>query len=304
MEELIKESLQLFFPRMRLEERDGQQKGIEDSDFYEVLLEKNKILPFLQTLFFEERLIEIQVDGGTRLFFAALWDHPPEFEEQEQDGVAVIVEPEYQEGSYLMEMEHIVLSPLEPVSGNIKVRTSNSILLSFYTGTNAVQLGTRFLRAHTIRGSAVLLFEYPVVGRIIRDNRPFRAKLPPEADLVAQICHVGKKGESIECNIMDISSHGLALENDNLMKQFEIGDEIRLTILSSFDNPLVVNGIIRHFAKIRTKKGNSNICGIQFDLETRGLAAIIEQLFARVQRIFLRNLAERTEGQDIRLTLQ
>jgi len=89
------------------------------------------------------------------------------------------------------------------------------------------------------------------------------------------------------------------------MQQFNIGDPGHLTILSSFDkNPLKINGVIRHLARIRTKKGNTDICGIQFDLETRAMAILIEQLFAQVQRIFIRSLTERTEGQDIQLTLQ
>ncbi len=300
-----KQDFNLFFPRMQLTETDGKTWGLQDSDRYELLFKKEKILPFLQTLFFEERMIEIQVDRGTRIFFGALWDHKPELEEhrQDEDDEIVLIEPDYQDGSYLKELDHLVLSPLEPVAGNIKVRSSTTVLLCFYAGTNAVEIGTRFLKAENIRGAQVLLFEYPAVGRIIRGNRPFRAKLPQDQEIIANICDCSQYDKSIDCNVMGISSQGLSLEHEEIMNIFSMGDMIRLTILSSISEPLEVNGTIRHFAKIRTKQGNSTICGIQLDLESRSLAELVEQLFAKVQRVFIRNLTERTEDQDIHLTL-
>ncbi len=295
----------LFFPRMQLTETDGKVTGLQDSDTYELLSEKAKMLPFLQTLFFEERLIEIQVDRGTRIFFGALWDHRPELEEykEDEDDEPVLIEPDYQDGAYLKELDHLVLSPLEPVAGNMKVRSSNTTLLCFYAGTNAVELGTRFIKAENVRGAQVLLFEYPTVGRIIRGNRPFRAKLPQDIELIANICDCSQHSRCIDCSVMDISSQGLSLEHEEIMNTFSMGDMVRLTILSPICEPLEINGTIRHFAKIRTKQGNSTICGVQLDLESRSLAELVEQLFAKIQRVFIRNLTERTEDQDIHLAL-
>lgn len=304
MSEVVKEELNLFFPRMRVEKEADKLVGVEDGARYELLVKKREMLSFLQTLFFEERLIEVQLDQSTRLFYAGLWDHLPELEEQEQDGELVFVAPEYEEGSYLKDMEHLVLSPMEPVAGNAKVRMSSIVLLCFYTGTNAVELGTRFLRADSIRGESVLVFEFPAMGRLIRNNRPFRAKIIPEFEIIAHIAHSDRDGQSLDCEIMDISSHGIALVNEQLADEFHINDPAALTILAPGEEPLSIHGTVRHFAKIRTKKGNVYICGVLFDLETRELAMLVEQLFARVQRIFIRNLKERTEGQDIQLTLK
>ncbi len=305
LDEQNKQDLKLFFPRRHIQDVDGEEQGIQDAEEYELLVEKEKMLPFLQTLFFEERLIEIQVDHGTRIFFAALWDHLPDLEEQEQDdGETVLIEPEYQEGSYLQEVDHIVLSPLEPVVGNLKVRSSNIIHLCFYAGTNAVELATRFLRVDKSRDVSVLAFEFPSAGRIIRGNRPFRAKLPPDLEMTANLCSIEQNENTIDCDIMDISSQGLSVEHEELMNKFTIGDTINLTIMSPSNAPLQLHGTIRHFAKIRTKQGNSSICGIQFDLESRAMAETIEQLFTKIQRLFIRNLTERTEGQSIQLTLQ
>ncbi len=296
--DINKQDFKDFFPRMHIERGDdGHLQGIEDAANYELLVKKEKILAFLQTLFFEERMVEILVDQGTRRFFGALWDHLPD--PGKQDGASDLEEPEeYQEGSYLKEMGHLVLSPLEPVAGNIKVRSSSTILLCFYTGTNAVELGTRFLRADTINGASVLIFEYPSAGRLIRENRPFRAKPPQDYDLITQIWHDGKSETILDCAIMDLSSQGIALENENLINQFNIGDAVNLSIFASIDkdNPLKINATVRHFAKVRTKDGNTNICGVQFDLETRSLATAIERMAASVQRLQLREISEKTAG--------
>jgi hypothetical protein len=297
-------ALQLFFPRMQSTEEDALT-GIQDSERYELLLSKEKILPFLQTLFFEERLIEVQLDHGTRIFFAALWDHPPDLvEQEEEDGETQLIEQEYEEGAYLKEQNHIVLSPLEPVAGNMKVRTSTTVVLCFYAGTNAVELGTKFIKAESVRGASVLVFEYPTVGRIIRGSRPFRAKLSSEMNMMSNLYRLDNPDETMDCDIMDISSQGISLEHEALMERFSTGDKISITIYSPTSDPLELEGSIRHFAKIRTKQGNSVICGIQFDLKSRALAETIENLFAQVQRAFIRELAERTGSQDIQLTLQ
>jgi hypothetical protein len=304
MKERLKESLLRFFPGMVEveEENDGVLARDNDQEF-ELLTEKKNILPYVQTLFFEERMIEIQIDDGTRLFFAGLWDHPPELEEVEEDGEIKLVAPEYESGSYLKNMDHLVLSPLEPVTGNIKVRASIIVTLRFYTGSTAVEMGSNFLRAETIRDNAVLIFEFPEVGRIIKNHRPFRAKVPEDYDVVATVHKVDSGGEKLLCKVMDISAHGVALENEALAQEYHIGDQVRLEICSADGDVVAVGGIVRHFARIRTKAGNQTLCGVQFDLETRALAAVLEQLFAQVQRIFMRSLNDKLEGQDIQLTL-
>jgi hypothetical protein len=305
LKDFLLKHLTQFFPEMEVHlSTEDQDLGEESGLSYELLTDGNRILSYLQTLFFEERLIEVQIDDTTRIFFATLWDHPPEMEEKVVNDEAILVAPDYEEGSYLKEQQHIVLSPLEPVAGNIRIRSSNRLILRFYTGTTAVEMGTSFLRPDAIRGNQVLILEFPTVGRLIPNNRPFRAKIPKEYQIQATIGRPDHRHDKTSCNIMDLSAMGMALENDHLPQLFLIGDLVQITIQGETEEEdIIIHATVRHFARMRTKGGNLTICGVQFDLENRAVATVIEQLFAKMQRIFLRSLAERTQGQDINLTL-
>ena len=306
LKELIVQQLYDFFPKMQLgANQEGEDVGTDNTISYRLLTEGQAILSYMQTLFFEERLIEIQLDEGTRLFFATLWDHRPEPIEELVDEQVVLVEPEYEEGAYLKSMDHLVLSPLEPVAGNIKIRSSSKVLLRFYTGTTAVEMGTVFLRADAVNKTQVLLLDFPRVGRVIPNSRPFRAKIPEDFMLFAVIMLPKKSKEALRYQIVDFSAMGLSFEHDDLDQYFQNGDTITIDIFDDHEKKtLQVKGTVRHFAKVRTKGGNMNICGVQFDLESRALAGEIEQMFAKVQRIFLRSLSDRTVSQGIRLTLE
>lgn len=265
----------------------------------EILSSKEAVLPYLQTLFFEERLIEVQIDHTTRIFFATLWDNLPELIEKEVNGETVFTEPEYQAGSYLKDFKHINLSPLEPTSGNIKIHHSKTLTLRFYTGTTAVELDTSFQSRATIRGEHLLKLDFPDKGYFNRNRRPFRAKTPEDYELNVMVSPPGKSSAGRECRIIDLSPNGLSFDSTQLPQSYDNGAALHLLLDPSSGEPIEVTGIVRHYAKIRTKQGNMQICGVQFDLESRKLAAKLESRYANLQRVFLRSLSEKSEGQQI-----
>lgn len=265
----------------------------------EILSSKEDILPYLQTLFFEERLIEVQIDHTTRIFFATLWDHLPELIEEEVDGEVQFTEPEYQPGSYLKELTHINLSPLEPTSGNLKIHHSKTLTLRFYTGTTAVELDTGFLNRATIRGEHLLKLEFPEKGYFNRNRRPFRAKTPQDYELNVIVSPPGQASTGQECRIIDLSPNGLSFDSTALTQKYANGEALHLRMYPESADAIEVRGIVRHYAKIRTKQGNMQICGVQFDLESRKLAARLETHYANLQRVFMRSLSDKSEGQQI-----
>lgn len=274
-----------------------KRKGVDSAG--EFLSSKEAILPYLQTLFFEERLIEVQIDHTTRIFFATLWDHLPELIEEEVDGEVQFIEPEYQQGAYLKELTHIHLSPLEPTSGNIKIHHSKTLTLRFYTGTTAVELDTHFHSRACVRGEHLLKLVFPEKGCFNRNRRPFRAKTPKDYELNVIVSPHGQTSAGRECRIIDLSPNGLSFDSTALPQQYEDGQALHLLMDPGSEEAIEVTGIVRHYAKTRTKQGSIQICGVQFDLKSRKLAAQLETRYANLQRVFLRSLSEQTEGQQI-----
>ena len=94
----------------------------EGADSDVVLSGPEQILPYIQTVLFEEHLLELQIDSSTRTFFANIVDELPELVEFEVGDRVEMVEPDYEPGSYLKELDTIILTPLNPAIGNALAR--------------------------------------------------------------------------------------------------------------------------------------------------------------------------------------
>ncbi|WP_028579954.1 PilZ domain-containing protein [Desulfogranum japonicum] len=304
MKDFILDKLHTFFPSMAISTgEDMVEKGVEDGSHFTLLTDTKRILSYVHTLYLEERLIEVQIDSTTRLFFATLWDYPPTVPGKTGEEESPIIPPDYESGAYLTEMQYLALSPLDPVIGNIRIRSSAQLLLRFYTGTTAVELGTTFIKADSYLDTQLLILKFPEIGRIIPNNRPFRAKIPSHIHMDVIINAPDNGIHGIACRMIDISTMGMLIEHDGLDENIQEGDKASILIHTDNMEEIRVTCTIRHFARIRTKSGYSNVCGMQFDLESRALASQIEILFSRIQRAFLRSLSSKTAGNNIPLML-
>lgn len=288
----IKTLLDSFFPDSRLE--DDQVQALITQNDEQILFGPGKILPYLQTVFFEEHLAEIQIDLSTRLFCAHLLDDLPPLEESEDNGEVVFLEPDYEPGSYLKKLETFILTPLTPGIGNARVRSSKQVVLRYFSGTVAIELGCSFQQLDVVREMPVLRFNYPVIGRVTKNYRLYRVKTI--ATVEAHVCvqtSGPSEGPEICHQIVDISAMGVAFQTQSEKSPYEIGDNLKCTVRVKGIGELTVYGSVRRVAKVRQKYSYTNICGIRFDLETRALAAQIEQLAAAIQRLHIRELANR-----------
>ena len=261
------------------------------------------ILPYLQTALMDEKILEVELDGLTRVYFGRLYDDLPPLEEREEDGQKVIIEPDYNTGDYLKRMTHIISLPLEPGIGNLFVRYAKNIVIRLFTATYAVELGTFFQDLTEVRQLPVLRLEFPVIGRIVRGAREFRAKVPEQMKLLVVVMGRRKHG-TLRTRIVDISASGMSFSIAKDQQQLFRIDETRTIEIVHDDMMLArLNGKVRHVSKVRGKKGTEFICGIQFDLATRALAAKVESVVALVQRAHLKELSDLSEESGLSLII-
>ncbi len=288
----VTEQLDSYFPDTLLV-KDSLDFKTEDGT--EILVGPDKILPYLQTILFEEHLIEIQLDFTTRLFYAHLLDDLPDLLESELEGELVLEEPDYENGSYLKSCANIAITALTPGMGNVKIQTSNQVTVRFFSGTSAIEMGSSFVKRDTIRGVPVLRLSYPHIGRVNRSYRPFRVKSISTIDAVVDInTESSSKSKGNLYQVVDISAMGIAFTILNDASSFVVGEEISMEVKVPGVNDLALSGTIRHISRTRSLKGYQNICGVQFDLKTRSIAADIERLVAAIQRLQLREISNRT----------
>jgi hypothetical protein len=295
--ESVQKKLSVFFPDM-VYTRESVEESLQTGDIFYKSID---ILPYLQTALFDEKIVEVELDGMSRVYFSRVHDDLPDLVPTEVDGETVLMEPKYHQGDYLRRMTHIISLPVEPGIGNLNIRNTQKILLRIFTTTYAVELGTFFQDLAVVRELPVLRFSFPVIGRLVRGAREFRAKVPVEMDM--RVLVVGKrKQDSVTTRIVDISVNGMSFSIKKHQQEFFRLDEVRtFEFIINGMMSARLNGTIRHVSKIRGKKGTEYICGVKFDLITRAVAAKIESIVATVQRAHLKELSDKSMASGLDL---
>jgi hypothetical protein len=296
----IQKKLVPFFPDEAYSfTRHVVEDGLASGEF---MAKANEILPYIQTALLDDKIMEVELDGLTRVYFSRINDDTPDLEERVNDaGEIDFTEPDYTTGDYLKLMSHVIILPLEPGMGNLHLRNSQKIVIRFFTSTSAIELGTFFQDIALVRDLPVLRLAFPVIGRQVIGARAFRAKVTRDMDFSLFV--KGKKNRpDINSIPIDISTNGLSFnikkEQQEMFKEEEI-----CTVHFIIDGSIQVRikGTVRHISKVREKKGIQYRCGLQLDLPTRSIAAEIETIVATVQRYHLKELSEISEKSGITL---
>ncbi len=297
MIEDIQQLLHHFFPGQTFPEQEVEE-GLEKGD---ILIEKGRILPFLQTALIDDKMLEVELDSKPRVYFSRLKDNPPEETEDELIDDKMPEEQEYGKGDYLKTMSHIVTLPLEPGLGSLQLRYSRFIVLRMFTNTYAVELCTTFETVTKVKDLPVLRLAFPKLARIVRNAREFRAKVPDVMDFIVDI-EMDENLPTLTTTPLDISLRGMSIsvtQDDQKMFHLEAVHSIKLFLNDEL--VVVLEGKIRHLSKVRKKGGIEYVCGIEFDLITPILAAVVETTVATVQRAHLKDLAEKSDASGINL---
>ncbi len=141
MSKVLQGKLKRYFPHQEYNDSDIEAALANG----EILTVKTDILPFLQIALLDEKVLEVELDAIPNTHFSRLKDDLPEGEEEESietteaetDSVAegeegLEEEEGYQQGDYLLAMNHLVILPLEPGLGNLHLRHSRFIVLRMF----------------------------------------------------------------------------------------------------------------------------------------------------------------------------
>lgn len=269
----------------------------------ELFINGSDMLPYLQTALLDEKIVEVEFDGLDRVYFSRIYDDLPDPVETEVDGETALVIPEYDVGDYLKKQAYLIVLPIEPGLGNHFIRYSKKITLRLFTSSYGVEFGVFFDEITLVEDLPVLRLSFPAIGRVVRDAREFRAKVPD--DMGVRLIVIGRgRRQNMETTIRNISASGMSFALEKHERSLFRVDEMRTFQIFEGEDMLVsLNGVVRHVSKVRGKKIIEYSCGIQFDLVTRALAATVETLVASVQRAHLKELAEKSAASGIDLIL-
>jgi c-di-GMP-binding flagellar brake protein YcgR len=164
-----------------------------------------------------------------------------------------------------------------------------------------VELATTFSELATVGDLPVLKLAYPTLARKVYNAREFRAKVPESLNFVVSI-ELDENVSELETTPVNISIKGMAFSvSKEEQKMFTLGETHTLKLYVNDELQAVLNGTVRHLSKVRKKGGIEHVCGVEFDLATRTIAAVVESLVASVQRAHLKELAEKSDASGIDL---
>ncbi len=274
----------------------SQTEKAFDEDEIQMLSGKENITPYLQTALLEEHLIEVDIAHLTRDFFTLITDEDAEALDQrlkkENSGMTSSLEI----GEYLKESDFFLTSPLSPGMGNVSIRHYKTAVLKYYTGTQAVELGCTLREVQSATKKPCLVFNFPKIGRVIRGFRSFRVKVLSSVDAKVSILGDDICPAFTNCQLEDLSVSGVGFLIPEDKPALDIGQVVRVRVDIEGCGEFSINGLIRRLVPVRNGQGMNTICGLQFDLETGAMAKTVELMVTAVQRLHLRELAEKMAG--------
>ncbi len=297
MSNVLVDTLRTFFPN----EQYSDEKIVNGVASGNILVNPSALVNYLQSALHDESLLEVELGNVSRVFFCRVLDDPPalsddekkEPEEEDSDDFFFDLEEEYDKGDYLNEMDHLILTPLEPAEGNYLINSAPTMVVRALTSQAAIEFCCFFKeRARIVDGMQVLKLSFPEVARQVKGAREYRVKVPAEMNIEVT---VKKRKSDFEffTRPVDISMNGMSL-HDPMGKKTDLRNDDRVVFKVSVNDEQVleVGAVVRHLTRLRDAKGLQYIFGTKFEFESKHMAREIERLVASIQRERLRMLSE------------
>ncbi|WP_028583165.1 flagellar brake protein [Desulfogranum mediterraneum] len=293
-EDKLISTLHTFFPRDGYT-NEAITEGIVNG---EILVNPSQFVTYLQSALHDESLLEVKLGEMPRVFFCRIIDHPPTPADNdglpgEQESSDTIPEEEsaYSKGDYLDEMEHLIITPLEPAEGNYRINNCSRVLVRAVTTKKAIEFCCYYQKKTWIGDMPVLQLSFPLIGRQVKDAREYRVKVPGDMNLNISVdCR--QRDLQFTTQALDISMNGMGLNNPlRQTTSLKIDDRLSLQIFEEEALIMSLEAEVRHVTRLRNAQGLQYVFGVQFDLESQAMVTEVEQLVASIQRARLRRIS-------------
>ncbi|MBF0612538.1 MAG: hypothetical protein G8345_16425 [Magnetococcales bacterium] len=192
----------------------------------------------LLTALLSNETIDIQIDNLTDTFNTLLLPFPPRpagssGPKQEQD---------FLPGSYLGSMTHLLLCPLEPAYGNVRIRKANEITLTFHSEDDAFRGPVTFHQVMAGQDGHALKTSFPQVLEPFKRRQSKRVRVPMGMS-IRLLINV-ENGRTLDTLLGDISAYGLSFFYPQGMDPLTSNTEVSLNLNISGNRFLELHGVI------------------------------------------------------------
>lgn len=251
-----------------------------------------KVLDILHQAVMDGVLLEIQIDAEEKRYGARLLSlsTTPELEKKQATTILFSknsaqtqmgVQPQNNSNPLDDDAPWMLMTPLEPMDGNLRIHKARTICIRFYRGLEQFQAEVLFRKVQLVNQTQAIELTWPTDLKITPIRQKPRVDVPDHVDLSVQIQQHGETG--FLAKIMDISAGGLSFVCQKPSFQLPSGAKVSVTITSKtlLNAPIVTYGIIGSIAKARDRKDMQvaeQVYGLQFKLLSVTDAMAVDRL--------------------------
>lgn len=182
--------------------------------------------------------IDVQLDNLTESFNTLLLPFPP----QAGDKAGPSFESDFLPGGYLASMTHLLLCPLEPSFGNIRIRKATEVVLTFHEEEEAFRGVVGFQGALQGKDGHALKTSFPHVLESSRRRQSKRVKVP--LGMAVKVLISVDRGQTLDTLLGDISANGLSFYYPQGVEPLPTNTDINLTLNIGAGRFLEIYGVL------------------------------------------------------------
>lgn len=175
----------------------------------------------------------------------------------------------------------MLITPLEPTDGNLRIRKSKQVSVGFYLGLEQFNFEVAFRKVQMVKQGQAIELSWPDTIKKLTIRQQLRVEVPSQMDLSIQ---VQKRGEKpFVAKIVDISAGGLSFASSEAAVGLQVGDKVGVAIKGAIlmGTPISTYGSITFIIKARHRQNvqvTEQVYGLQFKLLAVADAMTVDRL--------------------------
>ncbi|MBF0614826.1 MAG: PilZ domain-containing protein [Magnetococcales bacterium] len=254
------------------------------------------VLEILHRAVQERVLLEVRIDGEEKSYGARLLSLSEDLNSLKKHAADLLLsqyaskvqQSSGESSSQEQDPRWILMTPLEPPDGNLRIRKSARVVIGFCLGLEMFRTVVTFRRVQRVESGQAIELSWPPAFQISTKRQQMRVEIPADMKLEIQ---VHKKGaDPFVVPIFDISPGGLSFTSAGLPVSLESGDRVGLSIIGEIlmGTPINIFGTITAITKVRDSQDVQvarQLYGVKFVMLSVADAMSVDRLVETIETI-------------------
>ncbi|MEO5344941.1 MAG: PilZ domain-containing protein [Magnetococcus sp. YQC-9] len=255
---------------------------------------KPSIFDILQRAVQENVLLEVRLDGEEKYYGARLLSLSEDLSHLKKKAADLVlaqyaakIQPGGTDAMATPSEENwILITPLEPPDGNMRIRKATKVLLGFCLGLELFRTVVTFRKVQRIESGQAIELSWPPGFQVSTKRMQQRVEIPN--DMLLEVMIQKRGAEPFSAQVVDISQGGLSFTCNTPPVPLESGVKIGVSIRGEIlmGTPINTFGTVTAITRARDSKDvqvSRQLYGVQFVMLSVADAMTVDRLVEAVQ---------------------